>query len=101
MKKTVIGLLALVFLVYPMLPVHAQSEELYQRGSQTDDIGGEVIVADAVVVRPVGIAAIVFGACMAIVATPFALASGSTGKVYQKLVAEPFNFTFTRPLGEF
>jgi hypothetical protein len=35
------------------------------------------------------------------VALPFALSSGSTGDAWDALVAEPFQFTFTRPLGKF
>ena len=36
-----------------------------------------------------------------IVALPFALASGSTRNAWDTLVVEPFEFTFTRPLGQF
>jgi hypothetical protein len=36
-----------------------------------------------------------------VVALPFALTSGSTGDAWDALVVEPFEFTFTRPLGRF
>ncbi len=36
-----------------------------------------------------------------VVALPFALTSGSTGSAWDTLVVEPFEFTFTRPLGQF
>jgi hypothetical protein len=61
---------------------------------------GEAMVADALIIRPVSILAVFLGTAVAIVATPFAAASGSTGQVYRKLVAEPFNFAVRRPLGE-
>ena len=41
------------------------------------------------------------GTAFFIVAFPFALSSGSTGAAWDALVAEPFQFTFTRPLGKF
>jgi len=41
------------------------------------------------------------GTSFFIVALPFALSSGSTGDAWDALVAEPFQFTFTRPLGKF
>jgi len=43
----------------------------------------------------------VVGTAFFIVALPFALSSGSTGDAWDALVAEPFQFTFTRPLGKF
>ena len=41
------------------------------------------------------------GTAFFIVALPFALSSGSTGDAWDALVVEPFQFTFTRPLGKF
>ena len=41
------------------------------------------------------------GTAFFIVALPFALSSGSTGDAWDVLVAEPFQFTFTRSLGNF
>ena len=41
------------------------------------------------------------GTAFFIVALPFALSSGSTRDAWDVLVAEPFQFTFTRPLGKF
>ena len=52
-------------------------------------------------IRVLGIGLIVVGAAFFIVALPFALTSGSTGDTWDALVVEPFQFTFTRPLGKF
>ena len=41
------------------------------------------------------------GTAFFIVALPFALSSGSTRDAWDVLVAEPFQFTFTRSLGNF
>jgi len=67
-------------------------------GESTDGMG---IVADVLIARPVGLVAIVFGSAMYIVSLPFAIPSGSVDKAGKLLVADPFNYTFCRPLGDF
>jgi hypothetical protein len=62
---------------------------------------GDAIIADLLLVRPFNIAAYLAGIGIAIVATPFTLVSGTTRQVYGKLVGEPFDYAFQRPLGEF
>jgi hypothetical protein len=52
-------------------------------------------------VRVIGLGLAVAGTAFFIVALPFALTSGSTGDAWDALVVEPFEFTFTRPLGKF
>ncbi|MEE3266842.1 MAG: hypothetical protein VX221_08720 [SAR324 cluster bacterium] len=52
-------------------------------------------------IRILGIGLAVVGTAFFIVALPFAMSSGSTGDAWDALVAEPFQFTFTRPLGKF
>lgn len=59
------------------------------------------IVADVLIVRPVGIVATVIGAAAFIVALPFSLPSGSVHETGRVLVAEPFKYTFARPIGDF
>jgi hypothetical protein len=62
---------------------------------------GEAIIADLLLVRPFSIAAYLAGIGIAIVATPFTFASRTTMQVYDKLLNEPFDYAFQRPLGEF
>ncbi|MBC8257521.1 MAG: hypothetical protein H8E38_00745 [SAR324 cluster bacterium] len=52
-------------------------------------------------IRVLGIGLALVGTAFFIVALPFALTSGSTGDAWSTLVVEPFQFTFTRPLGKF
>lgn len=56
--------------------------------------------ADLLVARPGGLAATVLGAAVLVVGLPFTLINGSTGQAAQKLVVEPAEYTFTRPLGK-
>ncbi len=59
------------------------------------------IAVDAVLARPLGIAAIIVGSVFFVVSLPFALTSGSVEPVARTLVVAPFKFTFTRPVGDF
>ena len=52
-------------------------------------------------IRILGSGLAVVGTAFFIVALPFAMSSGSTGDTLDALVAEPFQFTFTRPLSKF
>ena len=56
---------------------------------------------DILLVRPVSLVATVVGTAVFIVSLPFSIPSQSVGATAQTLVAEPFNYTFTRPIGGF
>lgn len=69
---------------------------------QRDDIpDGGVMLADVLVARPLGIATCVLGLVGTVLAAPFAAASGNLDQVTQRLVADPFAYTFERPVGHF
>ena len=59
------------------------------------------MIADALVARPVGLVAMVVGSAVYVVSLPFSLLGGNEKQARQKLVVEPTEFTFKRPLGEF
>jgi hypothetical protein len=69
----------------------------------TRDFGptGTEMGADLALVRPLSFAANIMGIGLAVVATPFGLATGTTCQIYDKLVREPWDFATHRPLGEF
>jgi hypothetical protein len=89
MKKTSIALLVVCALIVGTVPAF---------GETTD---GMAIVADVLIARPVGLVSIVFGSVMYIVALPFSIPSDSVDKAGKLLVADPFKYTFSRPLGDF
>ena len=62
---------------------------------------GSEIGADLVLVRPLSFAAHIIGTGLAVIATPFGLATGTTCQIYDKLLNEPWDFAARRPLGEF
>ena len=52
-------------------------------------------------VRVLSLGLTVLSATLFVIALPFTLASDSTGAAWDALVVDPFEFTFTRPLGQF
>lgn len=77
------------------------SSSFAQAAIQDDEISTENMVADAILVRPLGICAVILGAGLFIISLPFSLLGKNVKEAGQKLVVAPAKFTFTRPLGEF
>ena len=100
MKKKLIGLTVLVLFFCSALTLYAQTDMGYPVGQEKEPASGEAMIADVLIVRPITFAALIAGAAVSIVATPFALASGTTREVYGRLVEDPFDFMVLRPLGE-
>ncbi len=68
--------------------------------TRCDSPPGEVILVDALVMRPIGIGACAVGLVGALLTLPFAAATHSMDRVQQSLIREPFEYTFKRPLGD-
>jgi len=88
MKKTVALLLALI-IIFTSSAVFAK-----------DKPDAANIIGDMVLLRPLGVCTVVIGTAFFIVSLPIAVISQSTRQTAEVLVADPFKFTFTRPLGE-
>jgi hypothetical protein len=59
------------------------------------------MLVDGVVIRPLGLGAIVLGAATWLVTYPFSAISGNAHEAGDQLVGQAWRFTFQRPLGEF
>ena len=59
-----------------------------------------MILMDALLLRPLGLAATVLGTAAFIVTLPFSLPTRSADDAAQVLVVKPATYTFARPLGE-
>jgi hypothetical protein len=59
------------------------------------------MLVDGVVARPLGLGATAIGCVTWLVTLPFSALGGNLDEATQKLVVQPAQFTFTRPLGEF
>ncbi len=62
--------------------------------------GAGAMVADLAVVRPLSFAATLVGIGVFMVSLPFTAASGDVSGPAKRLITEPAQYTFTRPLGE-
>ena len=65
------------------------------------DKGDEAIMVavDAVLVRPVSLAAVVVGTALFVATLPFTIPAGGVSKTARVLISEPFAYTFQRPIG--
>ena len=90
MKKMVIATFIVLTLISTSVP-----------GLADETAGAPEMVADVLIARPAGFVTIFLGTAVFIVALPFAALSRSVEPVVQTLVVAPFNFTFTRPVGDF
>lgn len=61
---------------------------------------GGAILFDVAIVRPLGIASIALGSAIFVIGLPFTIPSRSVKFSAKKLIAEPFEYTFRRPVGE-
>ncbi len=112
MKKMMIATFIVVTLISTSMPALAE-EEAGAMGAM-EETAEEVVIqraaegadaprmsADVIIARPVGLVSTVVGTALFIVALPFTIPSGSVAPVARALVAAPFKFTFTRPVGDF
>lgn len=97
MKSLIATTLALVLLVTTSL---VSAEIPYATDDKAADVSAEAMIADAVMLRPLGLAATVAGTAMFVVSLPFSLLTKRVDKAAQKLVVAPAKYTFTRPLGQ-
>lgn len=109
--KQVLSLLVIVALILASTTVPAvraqetaPSSPLSNQAEQTKtthtDPPGELIMADALIMRPVGVVAIIVGLAGALVAWPFAAITNSCDRVCKELIIKPYQYTFVRPLGQ-
>ncbi len=91
MKKLFTAVCLAALLVVPSAPAFAA-------GPDKPDDG--IIVLDVLLARPLGVASIALGIGIFIIALPFTLPTRTVGAAADRLVAEPFKFTFVRPVGE-
>ena len=95
MKKLIAVLTLAALLTLP-----SASADASNLSSDYEETGGAAIAIDVLLARPLGIASLAIGSVIFIVALPYTIPSWSVAKAADKLIAEPFRFTFLRPIGE-
>ncbi|MHB1084891.1 MAG: hypothetical protein ACYCZA_08625 [Thiobacillus sp.] len=93
-KRMIVGVLALLLAMMPLSAAARQDD------TTTGDKATDMVV-DAVVMRPLGLAATLIGTVLTVVALPFTIPSGSVETSVHELIVRPAEYTFKRPLGDF
>jgi hypothetical protein len=97
-KLVMIGLLVLLSISLIQIPAFAGTPTRYSI-DERGDIPLDSTLFDLIILRPVGIAACAVGLAASVIAFPFALTTGAGAEVGDKLITEPFDYTFRRPIG--
>ena len=84
----------------PAFAYQSVDRQEYYTPTEEEPTGGQMMW-DALFMRPIGIVGTALGSVVWLVSYPFAALGGNTDESTQKLVAQPFNWTFHRPLGYF
>lgn len=58
------------------------------------------VMADALVLKPIGFAALIGGTAIFVISLPIAAITRSIGTTADVLVKQPFEYVFIRPIGE-
>lgn len=77
------------------------SPALAQYDASPFDETAETMIVDLLIARPAGLAATALGSAVFVLSLPFTASTGSVDVAARKLVQDPVNFTFARPLGNF
>jgi len=101
MKRIMLFCLVLIFAVAPVLAAHGQTSDEASTPQTERSSSAGLMLVDGLIVRPIGIVAIAVGLVGTVITLPFSVPSGNVNAVGQKLIGEPFAYTFTRPLGVF
>lgn len=84
-----------------LITVFSGSMALAQNDDSDKELKSGKMIADALLVRPLGLVATVAGGVVFVVSLPFSLLGKNSGEAFDRLLVDPAAFTFTRPLGEF
>ena len=95
---------ALSLLADAVLSLAAASASAQDSSGYEADTGGSpsaaAMTVDMLVARPLGLVATVLGTVVFVASLPFSALAGNVSDPARKLVAEPAQFTFVRPLGQ-
>ena len=99
--KKIINQCIIFLLTVTLIVIPFGSTALAQEYFESQEPEGGEMIYDTVVLRPVGIIATAVGSVFFILSLPFSALSDSVDDAKEKLVKDPYRFTFKRPLGEF
>lgn len=97
-KKTFVTWCLIIGLIMLPFAALAASIDAYEKEAKTSP---EVMSADLILVRPLGLVATVCGSVVFLVSSPFSAMGGNIEEAWDRLVVKPATYTFQRPLGHF
>lgn len=96
LKKSVVLITIAAMLIIPL-----SSEVLARTEMKQSQADAGAMVADFVLLRPLGFVALVTGFTCFVLSSPFSALGGNIHTAWDKMAVGPAQFTFARPLGEF
>ena len=94
-KRSLVLILALILVCVSVGSAIAARTELGTR-----EESAARIAADAILVRPLSLVATAIGTALFFASLPFSIMGGNVNIAAKKLIGEPAQYTFLRPLGE-
>ena len=91
----------MISLSFSLTPVAAMAQEDTAVNIYGSGPSGEAMIGDALIVRPVSLVCLGVTSLVFLVGWPFAAAGGNQAEAKQKLLKDPVDYTFKRPLGDF
>ena len=91
----------LYVLIVTLIVIPFGSSALAQEYFESREPAGGEMIYDTVVLRPVGLIATAVGSIFFIISLPFSALTDNVDDAKEKLVEEPYRYTFKRPLGQF
>ena len=95
-----IAMLVLMLLTVQMTVIAQEPAVPGKEHAQESPEPAGLILIDALLLRPLGLAATALGTAAFVLTLPFSLPTRSAGKVAEALVCKPAKYTFARPLGK-
>ena len=92
---------ATVLLILTLLLLPLGTSALAQEYILSEEASGDAMIYDFVIVRPISAVATLASTTVYILSLPFSALGGNSDEASEKLVKEPFEWTFQRPLGEY
>jgi hypothetical protein len=95
-KKSIV-----LFTIAALLIIPLGSEVLAQEQIRKEAPDAGAMVADFIILRPVGIVGLIAGYTFFVLSSPFSALGGNIGTAWDQMVVAPAKYTFARPLGDF
>ena len=92
-------IVCLILSLFAVVPLAYAGDTYGKSDKAKEEVIGEEMILDLVLLRPIGFAATVIGAAAFVVSLPFTLPMKQVNEAANKLVVKPGKYTFVRPLG--